>query len=268
MKKIVIFIVYILISTSIYSQTLKELMNDIDNSEKLTYGFLDKLIKHWSIIHTDTTLNIKKEILYSKFLASQKLEKSERLSIIISGLNNNISTIYADKGVHKIYFDFPIVYQNKKQKIKFELVRKNYKNRKVWIINDIIINTKKLSENIGINEVEFEKGFSGMISEMKDNISLTKYFNINVFFRWYNEEYQNITINDNSYNINLEYRITDIPYYNSINKLIGYKYIIFIKDTANKKSRKHGWHILDEGEMDFFYKTYDKNNKVLNFYLK
>lgn len=252
--------------------SLIEIRQDLYESEKYTFGFLNKLLNYWQLIYTDTIQTTENKILiYKKQISSQSLENNERIQTIISNYitkqQNQISYIYLDSGKHEVFIKFPIKYKGSNKNLSVNFIRVKSNKTNFWKISDLYMSDTVKCSNIGLNEVEFEKDFSNFISEISKKNNIAKYFNINPSFQFFLENYSSILATNKSFNISLTYRITELPYCNKKRDIIGYKFLIIVKDIECNKSKKHGWHILDEGDMNEYYRLYDKNN-IINFYLK
>jgi len=264
MKKI--FVILLFFCQNIYGQSLDEIYRDLDESRKYTFAFLNNLLDVWEKYHTES--EEKKVIIYKMFLSSYELENSKRIEKIVEAhLHNPLPySILSNKGKHEICLEVPVKYMNKNTILHVKFRRANLNENFKWKIEDIHISENQNINLIGLDEIEFEKDFSNFIDKLKRKESITDYFIVPSSFLEFLNIYDHIGIYDKSYTVKLIYKITEIPYYDKDNSLMGYKFLIISKETANKKSRKHGWHIVDEGEMDEYYKLYEKES-IFNFYI-
>jgi len=271
MKPIIILLFLILTCFPSIAQTDEYFKNDLQESRKYTFGFINNLLLKWNLIYTDTSVSIKDKLkCYNNYLSSQELEKDNKhrleLNRIIEKQNGQISFLNTDLGKHEVNIKLPITFKDRNYDLVLKFIRIKTNNIYSWRITDIRMGDSCTLINNGIKYIEFEKDFSNTIEEIMNKKNISQYFDINPYYNIFLDNYNYISLKSRNID-SIYYKITELPYFNKKNEIIGYKFLILTKNRENKNSRKQGWHILDEGEMNEYYNKYEESN-IINFYLK
>ena len=253
-----------------FTQDIDEIYKELHEYQKRTIAFVDNGIDYWKQVYMDKKYPLEKRlIVYENLLISPSFKrKSNKIAKIkkeITKLNKKNIHIFDEKAKHIVEIKIPFIHKNKTQEITFHFTKKEIEDKIYrWKLTHADY-PPSISDDIkyrGLTELEVEKGFANFLDEIKNSHTILEYVDVHPSLLALAQDLlkNKISLNDYSYNVEMTYKLLDIPYGENPSRIRGYKYLIFKYYDTIESTKQTGWLIDEEGEMYTYFKKYNPNN--------